>query len=71
MIANFSIHSINLELCNGDITKTTGGKIKSKVGTAAIDKVWEAHKRVYESIGHNDWTFAIYELYVKPMNIKY
>ena len=38
---------------------------------ATPENVWQAHRNVYESIGHSDWANAIYEAYVKPMGINY
>lgn len=38
---------------------------------ATPENIWQAHKNVYEAIGRNDWANAIYEAYVKPLNISY
>lgn len=52
-----------------DIVGVDSRVIANNIATPEI--IWQAHKNVYEAIGRNDWANAIYEAYVKPLNISY
>ena len=38
---------------------------------ATPEQIWQAHKKVYENIGHEDWASAVYQAYVKKPGINY
>lgn len=34
-------------------------------------QIWQAHRNIYEIIGHADWANAIYEAYFEPLGMDY
>lgn len=55
-------------LINSELDKILTNTGKSSAGAKEI---WEAHRNVYEKIGQSDWAKAIYEKYVRGLNIPY
>ena len=45
-------------------------KVK-ELGGESAENIWQAHKAVYNEMGHSEWAAAIYEKYVKPMGIDF
>lgn len=44
-------------------------RIANRIATP--EQIWQAHKKVYENMGHDDWASAVYEAYVKKLGIDY
>lgn len=56
---------------NAELQKIMATNSASSTSGATAEQVWQAHRNVYESMGHEDWANAIYEAYVKPKGISY
>lgn len=44
---------------------------RGAVKNSTPEQIWQAHRNVYERMGHTDWAEAIYDAYVKKLNIPY
>ncbi|MDE7417716.1 MAG: hypothetical protein K2N44_15670, partial [Lachnospiraceae bacterium] len=56
---------------NKALERITGMNYKNAKKNATMQQIWQAHKEVYESIGHSDWAHVIYDAYVKSKGIQY
>jgi RHS repeat-associated protein len=55
-----------------ELKTITGAKTqRGAANIASTEQIWQAHRNVYESMGHADWANAIYDAYVKKLDIPY